>query len=88
MGLPILMKRRGWKIEEKCLGREKAAGLCDHRNHKIIVDPRQFSREYLKTLIHELTHAAFPNCTETEIIKATMLIYRGVWKKNFRRIYD
>lgn len=53
---------------------------------KITIDPRQRSRTYLNTLIHELLHAIFPEMSETRVKKIAGIITRHLWDQNFRKV--
>jgi hypothetical protein len=75
------------KIKEKKLGREKALGQC-FSDGLIEIDPRQDSKEYLFTLIHECCHYHFPELTEEQVVKIENSIGQVIWDKNYRRIMD
>lgn len=74
------------KIVERKLGREGAVGLCYQGLGLIEIDPRQPSKEYLDTLIHELLHAYLPDMAEEEVARIATEITRVLWKKQFRRL--
>ena len=79
-------KRVSLKIVERKLGKENAVGLHWPGDHLIEIDPRQTSREYLDTLIHESLHEIFPNASETTIMRAAGTITDVLWRCNYRRI--
>lgn len=74
------------KIRERKLGREKALGQCWIGRNLVEIDPRQDSKEYLNTTIHEVLHALFPDMTEPCVNWAAGNIARALWGKNYRRI--
>ncbi len=74
------------KVVERKLGRENALGLCYKQLGLIEIDPRQASKEYLDTLIHELLHAYFPQAAEWRIEEVAHRITEVLWKHNFRRL--
>ena len=88
-----IKKRRVINVRERNLGREKAMGLAhfdyygENRN-LIEVDPRQTSKQYLDTLIHEALHCIFPDMAETKIIKHSSRLARLIWRQGYRRIQD
>lgn len=51
----------------------------------IEIDPRQSSKEYLNTLIHEMLHCFLPDLKEREITRMANLIANAAWNRNFRR---
>jgi hypothetical protein len=53
---------------------------------EIEIDPRQISKEYLNTLIHEMLHCFLPDLSERNIIKMSNIMTDAIWKKNFRRL--
>ena len=52
----------------------------------IEIDPRQDSKCYMDTLIHEMLHAYFPEATEHEVEKMATRMANELWKRKFRRI--
>ncbi len=80
------MKAASWRVLEQKLGRQKAVATYDYEKHEIAVDPRQCSRDRLDSLIHEMTHALFPNLTEAEVISAARRMTRVLWNDGYRRI--
>lgn len=76
------------KVRERKLGRERAMGQAFFRKKLIEIDPRQVSKDYLDTLIHETLHILFPKMTEKQVRKSANVISKLVWKNNFRRIMD
>ena len=74
------------KVVDKLLGRQKAVGQAYSDARVIEVDPRQKSKNYLDTLIHELLHVYNPEWSETKVSKTANEITDIIWKKNYRRI--
>jgi len=73
------------KIIEVKLGREKRWGQTDC--HKSVeLDPRMLSKRYLRILIHELLHVAWPEMKEREVRRVSRLVRDGVWKQGYRRL--
>lgn len=52
----------------------------------IEIDPRQKSKQYLDTLIHECLHILFPEESETSVADKAKTITDCIWRKNYRRI--
>ena len=74
------------KVVDKLLGRQKAVGQA-YTDAKIIeVDPRQRSKAYLDTLIHEMLHVYCPDWSETKVSKTANEMTDIIWNKNYRRI--
>jgi hypothetical protein len=78
------------QITERKLGRikDKPLGLAWTDTGEIEIDPRQLSKDYLDTLIHEIIHVELPDLPETKVRKLANIISREVWKKKYRRIMD
>tara|TARA_B100000959_G_C14769991_1_gene537085 strand:- start:522 stop:815 length:294 start_codon:yes stop_codon:yes gene_type:complete len=74
------------KVIDKKLGRQKAVGQAYTDAKVIEIDPRQTSRNYLDTLIHELLHVYNPEWSENKVSKTANEITDIIWKKNYRRI--
>ena len=91
MAKPAALRRRKVdpvkkvKIIERKLGRERALGQA--WDDLVEIDPRQDSKEYLDTAIHELLHVAQPDLSETSVIRVSRLISSALWKLGFRRIH-
>ena len=79
-------KSKKIKIIEKKLGREKALGLAYRGEFVVEIDPRQKSKSYLNTLIHEILHCLYPNDSETKIGHNADILTKYVWDKNYRRV--
>ena len=79
------MTKKRVKVVERNLGREKALGLA-YPDGLVELDPRQDSKEYLDTLIHEILHVLEPKWTEEAVWDAAELLSRKIWKANYRRI--
>lgn len=74
------------KVVDKLLGRQKAVGQA-YTDAKIIeIDPRQRSKKYLDTLIHEMLHVYNPDWSETKVTKTANEMTEIIWNKNYRRI--
>lgn len=80
--------KTAFKVTERKLGRERAMGQVIYQRKLIEIDPRQTSREYLDTLLHEGLHAIFPELSERKVAGAARRLTRLVWKQGFRRIRD
>lgn len=74
------------KIVERKLGHERAFGQAWQGEGLIEIDPRQSSRNYLDTLIHEGMHIIFPTMREYKVRRAANQLSNLVWRQNFRRI--
>lgn len=77
---------RKLKIIEKKLGKEHAWGMFIPAKNVIEIDPRQGSRRYLNTLIHELLHYLYPEDSETKVTENAYILTRHIWNKNYRRV--
>jgi hypothetical protein len=91
MAEPAALRR--WKVDtvkkveiiERKLGRERALGQA--WDDLVEIDPRQCSKEYLDTAIHELLHVAQPELSESKVVRVSRLISSKLWKLGFRRIH-
>ena len=82
--------KKGIRIAERKLGKHRAVGLAHVEERLIEVDPRQSSKDYLDTLVHELLHIIGPSkeWPEETVEKVANIITVHLWKAGFRRIYD
>ena len=74
------------KVIDKKLGRQKAVGQAYTDARVIEVDPRQRSKNYLDTLIHEMLHVYNPDWSESKVTKTANEMTDIIWQKNYRRI--
>ena len=74
------------RVVERKLGREKALGLCYQGVGLVEIDPRQESKEYMDTLIHEMIHHFFPALPEKEVLKIATSMAKMLWKHRYRRL--
>ena len=74
------------KVIDKKLGRQKALGQAYTDAKVIEVDPRQKSKAYLDTLIHEMLHVYNPDWSEAKVTKTANEMTDIIWSKNYRRI--
>jgi hypothetical protein len=74
------------KIKEVSLEKENALGFAYQDDFEIEIEPKQSSKEYLNTLIHEMLHCFFPELKEGQITKLADIMADNIWKKNYRRI--
>jgi hypothetical protein len=75
-----------WKVVERKLGREKAWGLC--YDGIIEIDPRQNSKEYLDTAIHEMLHLVMPEMKEEDVARSARKMASVLWRLGYRRVRD
>lgn len=64
----------------------RVLGECIPSEFDIWLDPRQDSKEFLDTLIHEITHCILPELSEANVAKVSRIYSKAIWKKGFRRI--
>ena len=61
-------------------------GLANQQDFEIEIDPRQLSKEYLDTLIHEQLHCFLPDLSERMISKMATMLTDEIWKRRYRRV--
>ena len=74
------------KVIDKKLGRQQAVGQAYSDARVIEIDPRQRSKSYLDTLIHEMLHVYNPEWSESKVTKTANEMTDIIWQKNYRRI--
>jgi hypothetical protein len=77
------MAKKKQTIVERKLGKHKAVGLA-WDDGVIEIDPRQSSKEYFLTVIHEKAHLMFPDWTEKQVVKFEKEFGNFLWEHNFR----
>ena len=74
------------KVVYKKLGRSNVYGFAYIGDNYIEIDSRLDKKRLLSTLLHESLHLAFPNESESSIIKAERVITNILWSEGFRKI--
>ena len=74
------------RVKEVDLSKENALGFAYQDDFEIEIEPKQSSKEYLNTLIHEMLHCFFPELKENQITKLADIMAENIWKKSYRRI--
>lgn len=72
------------KIKDKLLN-DNILGLAYQNDFEIEIDPRQISKEYLNTLIHEMLHCFLPDVSEKGISSMADIMANEIWKRRYRR---
>ena len=73
-------------VVERTLERHKAVGRMDYENNTIEIDPRQDSKDYLDTLIHEKLHHLDSKWSEEKVIKWANALSQFLWEQNYRKV--
>ena len=81
-----MLKKDKIKIIIRKLGKEGCVGQAYQGENLIEIDPRQNSKDFLGTAIHESLHILYPDLTEEEIIHAEEIMSDVIWRLNYRRI--
>lgn len=84
--MPRLRKPLKIRVTERKLGREKSFGMSWQGMRWVEIDPRQTSKEYLDTLIHEALHELLPQHSEEWVTNAATTLSRLIWRMGFRRL--
>lgn len=81
-------RKRPYIIERPIpkVGQFEMLGECYQGEHTIVINPKQSSREYLGTLVHELAHYVFPDMTEKQVRRIESIFSQALWRQGFRRI--
>jgi len=72
-------------VIERHLGQYRAAGL-SWGHGRIEVDPRQSSKDYMDTIIHEILHERHPELTEDQVLATSTKIAEVLQDCRFHRI--
>jgi len=73
-------------VVERKLGKHQAAGQMDYVNNVIEIDPRQESKAYLDTLIHEKIHHLAPSWSEGKVRWWANRLSKFLWEQNYRKV--
>ena len=72
------------KIAYKKLGREKIWGHADE--YPLIVDERVKGKKKLEIILHESLHRLYPNASEEEVEKNSIILTHTLWHEGFREV--
>ena len=76
------------RVVERKLGRERAWGQCWQHRGLVEIDPRQDSKSYLNTMLHEMLHLYFKPASEWTVANVADRMSDALWRKGYRRIMD
>lgn len=79
-----MARQRKIKVYYRKLGKERVHGWAHY--DCIELDPRLRGKKHLEILLHEITHYLFPDLSEEEVIKKSVIMTNTVWNENYRRI--
>lgn len=74
------------KVVERKLGWWNAYGFAHIGEDLIEIDPRQTTKSYMETLIHEQMHLLFPDLSERQITIKSKKLTKLLWDMNYRRV--
>jgi uncharacterized protein Veg len=74
------------KIRERKIKDEGVLGWAYQDDFEIEIDPRQSSKEYCNTILHEVAHVWFPDLSERQVIKFADILTDILWSRNYRRV--
>lgn len=72
------------KIKYRKLGKEKAWGLADLGEYTIEVDSTLKFKKKLEIIIHESLHILFPELTEQEVVRNSIILTNTIWHEKYR----
>lgn len=76
-----------FKVVEKRLGREKAAGLVYEDDHDTLhIDPTLKSEDRLEILLHEAIHLLDPAASEMKVRAWSRRLSAMLWRDRWRRV--
>lgn len=73
-------------VRERKLGKEKALGQMDYTDNIIEIDPRQDSKSYMNTIIHEKIHHLAPSWGETKVEWWANRLAAFLWEQDYRKV--
>lgn len=77
-------RKKPIKVIHRKLGREKAYGQAWKDERIIEIDERVIGKEYLDTVIHEVTHCQFPKMPEITVNARSTELANILWDLGFR----
>lgn len=72
------------KVKYAKLGKQKAWGISDS-DGVIILDERLKSKKHLEILVHESLHSLYPELTEEQVIRDSIILCNTIWYERYRR---
>jgi len=83
--MKIKVRRKNWTIKHE--EHDGFWGFADFQSRKIVLHSslKNGTRRRLSILVHELTHACFPEATEAQVVEAERIISQALWNDGWRR---
>ena len=73
-------------IKTTRIAEKNVLGYAYQNDFEIEIDPRQSSKEYFNTCIHECFHIWFPDLKEKHIIRLSDMLSEILWRRGYRRV--
>ena len=77
---------KGLKVVKKNL--QKAWGYARMRDSVIEIDTKAKGKKHLEILIHESVHILWPDDSEEEVQRKSIILTHTIWGQKYRRIDD
>lgn len=75
------------KVKYKSLGKHKVWGFSDSAGF-VELDIKLKGKKHLEILIHECLHLLYPEDSEEEIVKKSVILCQTLWAEKYRRVDD
>lgn len=73
------------KIKYAKLGKQKVWGFA-HSDGLVEIDEKLKGKKHLEILLHECLHLLYPNDSEDEIVKKSVILTNTLWGEKYRRV--
>ncbi len=67
---------------------KKVWGYADLTKNEISIDDRAKGKKHLEILIHETVHLLWPDASEEEVVKKSIILTNTLWHEMYRRVDD
>lgn len=67
---------------------KKVWGYADLSSNSIEIDDRARGKKHLEISVHEMVHLLWPEETEDEVVRKSVIITNTLWYEKYRRIDD
>jgi len=72
------------KFKRVKLGRQGLHGLADE--YPLLIDSRLTGKKELEIILHEAWHYLFPEMTEEQVVRMSVVMTNTLWAENYRKV--
>ena len=74
------------KVRYSKLGKSRSWGFAHYEDNSVELDLRLKGKKHLEVITHEVWHLLFPDMSEEDVIKNSVLLTNVLWQDGYRKV--